>query len=142
MEFKNLSSFNPSACINGQIARIYRISNAIFRKYVSPFGITNSQLSLLFICAKMNHLNQKQLATIAQLEKSSLNRNLRRLVSQGLITKDEFPLIRITTKGRLLLEDVIPAWEEAMQEIKLKLGDEGVASLQMIHQSLTSNKPA
>ena len=141
MEFENLSSLNPSVCINGQIARIYRISNTIFRKHISPFGITNSQLSLLFICAKMNHLNQKKLAGIAQLEKSSLNRNLRRLCGQGLLTKDDFPLIRITTKGKLLLEDVIPEWEKAMQEIKLKLGDDGVAYLQFIHQLLTSNKP-
>ncbi len=140
VEFKNIDSLNPMFCINGQLSRMYRTSNNIFRKYISPFGITNSQLTLLFICAKMDQLNQKQLATIAQLEKSSLNRNLNRLMTKELLTKVDFPLIRITRKGRLLLEHIIPEWEKAMHEIKTRLGDEGVAHIQTVHQLLIINQ--
>lgn len=52
MEFENLKNFNPSECISGKVMRLNRITANVFRKYLMPFNITDSQLSILFVLTK------------------------------------------------------------------------------------------
>jgi len=137
MEFNNIENFDPSTCISGKINRIKRITGTVFRKHLSPFGITSSQLSLLFILSKKQQLTQKQLSEFAILEKSSLNRNLKRLVERKLLSREQFPLISITKDGKYFVDNIIPVWEKAMHEIKSKLGEDGQSALQTIHHNLT-----
>lgn len=137
--FKNLESFNPHECLFGKISRINRITANIFRKHISPFGVSNSQASLLFIFAKFEGLTQKQLTDIAKLEKSSLHRNLKRLVDIDYVSRVDFPVIRITVKGKKLVNDIIPEWEKAMAEMRDLLGTEEDA-IASIHQKLTLKK--
>jgi len=118
--------------------RMSRVTANIFRKYLSPFGVTNSQLTLLFILAKRDGLSQKQLSEIAVLEKSSLHRNLIRLVDAGLVAKEAFPLIKITDEGKSLVNEVIPEWRKAMDEIKSKLEGEGLLALDTLTDKLLS----
>ncbi|MCJ8288858.1 MAG: winged helix-turn-helix transcriptional regulator [Crocinitomicaceae bacterium] len=129
MEFKNIDSFNPKECISGKMMRLNRITANIFRKHLKPFGITDSQLTLLFVLTKRNNLNQKELSDIAVLEKSSLNRNLKRLIDSELVSKSSFPIIRITEKGKILVNTIIPEWEKAMTEIKELLESDGISAL-------------
>lgn len=136
MEFENLKSFNPRECISGKMTRLNRITANIFRKYISPFGITNSQLTLLFILTKRENINQKQLSEIAILEKSSLNRNLKRLDASGLINKRNFPLFSISQKGKILVNQIIPEWRKAMIEIEEILGKEGKEALGIVTTKL------
>lgn len=136
MEFENLQTFNPRECISGKITRLNRVTANIFRKYISPFGITNSQLTLLFILAKREDLNQKQLSEIAVLEKSSLNRNLKRLIDSGLISIDKFPNINISQKGKTLVNQIIPEWKKAMLEIENILEEDGKQALNTLTNKL------
>ncbi|MEQ9187182.1 MAG: MarR family winged helix-turn-helix transcriptional regulator [Cryomorphaceae bacterium] len=129
MKLDNLATFDPSTCISGKMMRMSRVTASIFRKHLSPFGVTNSQLTLLFILSKRDGLNQKQLSEIAVLEKSSLNRNLTRLVDAGYVSKAEFPIIMITEAGKTLVNDVIPEWRKAMIEIEAKLESDGLQAL-------------
>ena len=129
MEFKNIDSFNPKECISGKMMRLNRMTANIFRKHLKPFGITDSQLTLLFVLTKRNNLNQKELSDIAVLEKSSLNRNLKRLIDSELVSKSSFPIIRITEKGKILVNTIIPEWEKAMTEIKELLESDGISAL-------------
>lgn len=109
--------------------RLNRMTANIFRKHLKPFGITDSQLTLLFVLTKRNNLNQKELSDIAVLEKSSLNRNLKRLIDSELVSKSSFPIIRITEKGKILVNTIIPEWEKAMTEIKELLESDGISAL-------------
>lgn len=140
MDYKNIESFNPQECISGKMTRINRITANIFRKHLKPFGVTNSQLTLLFVLSKKNNLNQKQLSDIAVLEKSSLNRNLNRLIEAGLISKDKFPIIRITEKGKILVDEIIPVWRSAMDEIEDLLEEDGQEALSILISKLHKNK--
>jgi DNA-binding MarR family transcriptional regulator len=119
--FKNVDNCDPRLCINGKISRAKRIVNGVFRKRLKPFGITSSQLSMLFILSKKGKTSQRELADMLYLEKSSVSRNKRRLVTQGWVENEGLNLI-IAKKGLSLLDQIIPAWDEAMDEIKLKLG--------------------
>ncbi|PHR27598.1 MAG: hypothetical protein COA38_13100 [Fluviicola sp.] len=136
MEFKNIDSFNPKECISGKMMRLNRMTANIFRKHLKPFGITDSQLTLLFVLTKRNNLNQKELSDITVLEKSSLNRNLKRLIDSELVSKSSFPIIRITEKGKILVNTIIPEWEKAMAEIKALLESDGISALDTLMNKL------
>ena len=140
MEFENIEHFNPKTCISGQIMRINRRIANIFRSYLKPFDITSSQLSILFILSKRDGLNQKQLSDITVLEKSSLNRNLKRLFDKHYISKEDFPVLNLTTEGRTFVNRIIPEWEKAMQDVRELLGDDGETALKTVHQKLIPPK--
>ena len=125
---------------SGQASGRCGLYPSVFRKYLSRFGVTDSQTSLLFILSKMEGRSQKELTHITKLEKSSLNRNLARLIKQELISKEHFPMLTITPKGKQLTNDIIPTWRLAMAEIQEKLTAEGEQALNILHESLMSNK--
>lgn len=135
-EFPNLESCDPRTCTNSMIRRCERVVAGIYRGHLSPFGITSSQLSILFVSAKRPGLTQVEMTTILKLEKSSLSRNLDRLLREGLVQKSMNRSISITDKGKGLLEKVIPAWERAKQEVEALLGDDGTTALMVLKQKL------
>ncbi len=137
MEYENITSFDPRVCISGKVTRINRLTANIFRKYLHPFDITNSQTTILFILSKREALTQKELSEIAVLEKSTLNRNLKRLIDKQYLTRNAFPLIQITETGKQFVNDIIPEWEKAMTEIKALLTPEGENALDLVHHKLT-----
>ncbi len=136
MEFENLKCFNPSECISGKVMRLNRITAKVFRKYLMPFNITDSQLSILFVLTKKGGLTQKQLSNIVQLEKSSLNRNLKRLFDKNYLSRADFPTIQITHLGKSFVNDIIPEWKKAMDEISELLGKDGKTALNLVHTQL------
>ncbi|PCJ81834.1 MAG: hypothetical protein COA57_13875 [Flavobacteriales bacterium] len=140
MEFENIQSFDLTTCIGSKVMRISRITAKIFRKYLRPFNITGSQLTVLFILAKREGLTQKRLCEIAQLEKSSLNRNLKRLFEKRYLSRKEFPIINITDEGKSLVNTIIPEWEKAMKEIRQILGEDGEDALDMTLTKLMTKK--
>ncbi|MEB2786598.1 MarR family winged helix-turn-helix transcriptional regulator [Algoriphagus persicinus] len=136
MEFENLKSFDPSVCISGKIMRLNRITANVFRKYLMPYKITDSQLSILFVLIKKGGLTQKQLSNIVQLEKSSLNRNLKRLFDKNYLSRVDFPTIQITHLGKSFVNSIVPEWRKAMDEISELLGDDGKMALDLVHKRL------
>lgn len=132
MEFKNIDSFNPRECISGKIRRINRLTSAIFRKHLATHDITESQLSVLFILTKAGSKTQKELTDFMKLEKSTLNRNLKRLFDKGYIQKENFPKIEMTEQGMIFVDNIIPEWERAMKEIRSIIEQDGEESLNII----------
>lgn len=140
MEFKHIENFNPKTCISGQVMRINRKIANIFRAYLRPYDITDSQLTILFVLSKHHKLNQKQLSKITVLEKSTLNRNLTRLYNKKYISREEFPLLTITQEGKIFVNGIIPQWEKAMEEVRTLIGTEGEQHLKDLHTKLITPK--
>ncbi len=138
MHTNNIDNFDPKTCISGKVMRLNRMTGNIFRKYISPFGVTNSQVSLLFILSKNDGLTQKELSDFSKLEKSSVNRNLKRLFEQSYLTRSSFPSIKITEKGKQLVNSIIPEWNKAMTEMRTLLGDDGEEALNLVLSKLNS----
>lgn len=136
-DFPNLNSCNPQVCISGKITRCNRIIASVFRKHLKPFGITNSQLSTLFIISKAPNPTQKLLSEKMYMDKSTVNRNLKRLLESRCIDKLNVHDLQVTIKGKELLEQVIPHWENAMTEIRSILEEEGEKALDIVVQKLT-----
>ncbi len=135
--FPNIANSNPSMCISSAMNKCNRIVANIFRKHLKPFGITNSQLTMLFIITKAESVNQKRIADMLFMEKSTVNRNLQRLLDKKWITYDSDKTLLTTKQGKLLLEEVIPFWDTAMEEVKEVLGKKGEDSLFYMTKKLT-----
>ena len=69
---------------------------------------------------KTGTIEQNQIAQLLTLERSSLSRNLVRLVKSGYVSKTgptNRPKIGLTKEGKTLVEQLRPVWEAAMDEI-------------------------
>ncbi len=108
----------------------------IFRKYLLEFGLTNSQMSILFIVTKKGDVTQAQLSKMLYLEKSTISRNMRRLFEKEYIFKDQNQIINITEKGKSFLEQIVPQWEEAMKESRELLKQDGLQALDLVLSKL------
>ncbi|MDA9773807.1 MarR family transcriptional regulator [Saprospiraceae bacterium] len=107
----------------------------IFRKHLKEFDITDSQLSILFFVTKSQNVNQKSISDFLISEKSTVNRNLKRLTDKGLISFNKRHL-DTTREGKQLLERIIPSWNHAMKEVKEIIGDEGEIALDTMYSKL------
>jgi len=135
--FPNIENCDPRTCISSKILKCQRVISGIYRKHLKPFEITSSQLSILFISTKLENVNQAKLSEILKLEKSTISRNLKRLLDRKLIRKDKGQIIIITHVGKLLLEQIIPEWEKAKIETKKALKKEGEIALDLLLGKLT-----
>jgi len=137
-EFPILNACNPSICFSGRMMRMDRIVSKIFRKHLASFGLTNSQLSILFITSKKGIVTQQELADMLYLEKSSISRNMKRLLEAEFIKKIDTRQLEMTLKGKQLLEQLIPKWEDAMIEVNDILGDDGRSAFNTLYTKITN----
>ena len=134
-----LDTVEPSICIGSRLKMLTRNVENIYRKHLSPFGITSSQLSILFFVAKRKEVRQRDIANFLSLERSTVSRDLRRLVDNGLLTKNGIrPIVKPTQKGQNVLEEVIPAWKNAHDEASDLLGKGAVSHIGRLTNQLRS----
>jgi len=137
IKYPNIEKCNPSVCISGNMMKCNRIVANVFRKHLKPFSITDSQLSILFVVTKGKAVNQKKISEILFLEKSTVNRNISRLIDSQYIAFDSNLFLNTTQKGKQFLEKVLPHWDMAMKEIRNILGEEGIEAVALIANKLT-----
>lgn len=94
-------------------------------------------MSILFMVTKAKEVNQKKLATRLYMEKSTVNRNISRLIDRGYIMMDDQMMLHTTEEGKQVLEKIIPHWEMAMQESKEVLGQEGMEAVSLLTEKLS-----
>ncbi|MER3329562.1 MAG: MarR family winged helix-turn-helix transcriptional regulator [Candidatus Kapaibacterium sp.] len=138
MNYPEIENTDFSACLASKVGRISRLTSNIFRKHLSKHDITESQLSILFITSKMKEITQKQISDIYYLEKSTVSRNLKRLVDKGYLEEKQLPRIVITSAGLDFVTEVIPSWNNAMAEIKDELGENGISAIDEVITKLTN----
>jgi len=138
MKLKNKKDFDPSICVSNNVKQLNRAIANIYRNHFSPFNLTDSQVTILFVLTKKGALTQKDMCLTLLLEKSSLNRNLNRLFERELISRKDFPFIKLTGIGVKLVERIIPAWEKAMAETKTLLDKDGMAAVELLNNKIKS----
>lgn len=116
--------------------RCNRIIANIFRKHLQESGITDSQLSILFYLSKSKNVTQKEISQFLIMEKSTVNRNIKRLLNKEYINSNIHSALNTTSKGNEALENIIPLWNKAMYEAEKALGKEGLSSLNIMQSKL------
>lgn len=88
------------------------------------------------IVAKMGKMRQADLSVFLHLEKSTVSRNMKRLLKAELLIRIDSKQLAATEKGKMLLESLIPAWENAKTEVNERLQTEGQTALNLILNNL------
>jgi DNA-binding MarR family transcriptional regulator len=136
-----LEKTDPWICTASKLTLAVRVVNGIYRKHLKKHGVTMSQLSILMVAGKMKKISQSDLGKILRLERSTVTRDLLRLIKSGYLVKSGIknrPVIEMTDAGAQYIEGIIPDWLAATEEARAKLGDDGEISLNLVLQKLVS----
>jgi len=120
-------------CLLGHWRRVNRVLSGIYEAEMRDWGLKSSQLNLLVAVGKAGPVRRIDLGKRLHLDPSTLTRNLKIMLKQGWIeeTPDEkdqrSTRLKITPKGRKLLDSIAPAWKRAQARARQMLGSEGAA---------------
>ncbi len=140
----NFDSINPSLCVNAKIRRLHRLLNTAYQRKINAFGLRGSMLSILFIIGKRKNINQKSIADRLVLDQSTMSRDLKKLVNQGLVSvsKGSDPRhseLTLTNPGYALLEEITPVWENLHNSVEQLLGQHHLQQLDVMIDAVQSN---
>ena len=104
-------------------------ARAITRRYdayLRPFGLNATQLSLLGGLRALPGATVSEIAEARGFDRTTLTRNLDRLVAMGLITgghpaHGNGRISQITPKGDSLIDQLLPLWRQAQADMKAEL---------------------
>src|SRR5438309_928144 len=121
-------------CIAVRLRLLNRVITNLYDDALRSLGLKVSQLNLLVVTAKLGLAQPSKVCDILQLDTSTLSRNVERMRAKGWLevvpgADARTQPFRLTTQGRKLLERAIPAWEQAQQQARELLGEDGVALL-------------
>jgi DNA-binding MarR family transcriptional regulator len=121
-------------CLAMRARRVDRVLSRLYDEALRPLGLRGTQLNLLTAIALTQPVRPADLARAMQLEKSSLSRNVARLVEQGWVHAGDAPDGRgrelgLTKAGARLLAAAEEAWAGAQRRARAELGDDLVDAL-------------
>ena len=122
-------------CIGVRIRLLNRVVTRIYDDALRPLGLKTSQLNILVVTARLGLARPAQICSRLKMEISTVSRNVDRMRTRGWIDviDDEKDArahrLRVSAKGRRLIEKAGPAWEAAQREVKDLLGPEEAAAL-------------
>jgi len=123
-----------SECVAVRLRMLNRVITNIYDDALRSLDLKVSQMNILVAAAKMGTARPSEVCDHLHLDVSTLSRNVERMKARGWleVVPDEdgrAQPFRLTPQGRKLLEQAVPAWSEAQQQVKKVLGDGFVEQL-------------
>jgi len=137
-----------SGCTCARLRRLTRRMTALYDRELSPTGLRLTQYSLLATLrreAQGGGIPVSDLASAMDMDRTTLTRNLRPLLDQGLVELGADPAdarvrrAAITAKGNRAFLDAMPHWRIAQDFVNRTLG---VADVGALHDWLDRVTPA
>lgn len=134
IEIGEIAEATAATCIATRVRQLSRIVTRIYDDALRPLGITASQFTLLTQLANQDGITAVEIGTELDIEKSTLSRNLKRLLALGHLTMDP-PAgrrgrgLHLTPKGREVILKAYPVWREAQTRSIRIMGPESRATL-------------
>jgi DNA-binding MarR family transcriptional regulator len=116
-----------NGCLGMRARRLNRLVTRIYDEALRPHGITAAQLNVLVGIAVSGPVQAAALGRALDLEKSTLSRNLSRLLANGWVSTSRE--LELTAEGERLIEGAFPSWASAQKEVKQCLGDRAIPTL-------------
>jgi len=128
-------------CIGFRIRRLNRVVSAYYDDGLRPFKARLSQLNLLIIVGRFKNITPSELSKIAQIDISTLSRNLERIIARDWIISTPSAdgrsyHLSITSGGMDMLKKIYPAWKEAQIKTEKLLGNELIKEIKQLDQKL------
>ena len=112
---------SETACISAALRRTANLVTRVYNAYLAPSGLEVTQYSILRKIQSGKASSASELAELVGVERSTLARNLERLVSAGLVSTltGEGRRVRheLTPAGEQKIDAALPLWREAQQAL-------------------------
>lgn len=130
----DIAESTAAACISTRVRQLSRIVTRVYDDALRPLGITASQFTLLTQLAQQDGITAVEIGHTLDIEKSTLSRNLKRLLALGLLTMDP-PAgrrgrgLHLTPKGEAVIKQAYPVWMDAQSKTVKVMGMESRSTL-------------
>jgi DNA-binding MarR family transcriptional regulator len=124
-----------SRCVCTAVRRVDRVLNRLYDEALRPSGLATTQYALLSTLSRAGGpLPHGELAAMQEMAGTTLSRNLKPLVRDGLVriepgndrrTRHE----AITEAGQAVLEEARPLWHSVQARVVAEVGEERVERL-------------
>jgi len=125
---KTLQDIKPdSPCHCANLRHATRMVTQLYDRMLAPSGLKGTQYSLLRHVKHLEPVNMTELAKHMGLDRTTLVRNAKPLEAQGLIASAtgcdlRTHELRLTERGREVLEEATVKWHEAQENLEAYLG--------------------
>jgi DNA-binding MarR family transcriptional regulator len=133
-DIAEIAESTSAACISTRVRQLSRIITRVYDDALRPMGITASQFTLLTQLAQQDGITAVEIGHSLDIEKSTLSRNLKRLLALGHLTMDP-PAgrrgrgLHLTPKGEGVIEKAYPVWKDAQTRTVRVMGPESRMTL-------------
>lgn len=136
----DIAETTSATCLATRVRQLSRIITRLYDDAMRPLGITASQYTLLAQLASRDGITAVEIGHELDIEKSTLSRNLKRLLALGMIIMDP-PAgrrgrgLHLTAKGQAVLKEAFPVWQAAQARSVAVMGVETRAKLDELLRS-------
>ena len=124
-----IAESTANLCLATRVRQLSRIVTRVYDDAMRPLGITASQYTLLTQLASRDGITAVEIGHDLDIEKSTLSRNLKRLLALGHIIMDP-PAgrrgrgLHLTEKGRAVIFAAYPVWQGAQSRAIAVMGQD------------------
>jgi DNA-binding MarR family transcriptional regulator len=128
-------------CYCAAVRTAARKTTALYDSILEPSGVTLAQYSLMRRIERAGTASLTRLGQLAELDRSTVGRNVKALEQLGLVrtapTEDRRETAaRLAPAGEEALRRAAPLWAEAQRRVEVKLGAGGAAALRTLADNL------
>ena len=137
IDLERIAENTATSCIATRVRQLSRIVTRVYDDAMRPLGITASQFTLLTQLAARDGITAVEIGGGLDIEKSTLSRNLKRMLALGLIIMDP-PAgrrgrgLHLTPKGQAVIKDAYPIWLTAQSRAVGVLGPQCRSTLDVL----------
>ncbi len=132
------SAAKKCACFN--IRKVSRAITLVYDEALRPTGLRSGQFALLVCMRLKGAATIQEMAEAVMTDRSALSRNVRPLISKGLVGIEQGQdrrtrRISITPLGLETLGNVYPFWQQGQEKVRELLGQQGLDELLSVLKS-------
>jgi DNA-binding MarR family transcriptional regulator len=134
-------------CLGMPLRMLHRAVSAVYDDALGGHGVGIAQLNLLVAVERLgDRATPSLISRVLMLEKSSVSREVDRLVERGWMTRStradgRSQRLALTVQGRRLIDAALPSWEAAQARVRALLGDAGADLLVSMVERLRAAEP-
>ncbi len=130
-------------CLAARVRMLNRTITGIYDDALRPLGLTTGQLNILVVVTKWGPMSPADVARRLKMERSTVSRNIERMRKKGWLTVTAAESgykqqLGLTRRGKTLLEESVPAWEDAQSRARAVLGQRGSDSIYSVANAVRS----
>ena len=130
----SIAAMTSETCLATRVRQLSRIVTRVYDDALRPHKITASQFTLLTQLAHTDGITAAEIGIDLDIEKSTLSRNLKRLLALGHIEMDP-PAgrrgrgLHLTPRGKAVIREAYPLWQDAQRRATEVMGVEARGTL-------------